>query len=323
MGGAFVAVADSVRAAVVNPAGLTLIPITEVSGATGEPFLGAGVGLGRIRLSGYVARIEEASVTRVDQGPGSAGSLESSVLDSGFAAAVELHSRIRLGGSVSWTRLRMDGERLVGEAQAATVHSDDSSVHATAGLMLILVGDNARALPSLRLGVSWQPGFDWTAGTTGARGSSDEIEIRRPSLLSMGLSWRVSDRWKLAAQGDVIRYGEVISTLQQNVGAAADGFSMGHVVEPRVGAEFTAPLWCGCGLVALRGGLHYGSPGTLLYEGPDPVAAQAFSAQSWRTVATAGISVFSEYFGHGVRLDLDSRNVFDGPELSFALSWRF
>jgi hypothetical protein len=327
LGGAFVGVADSVRAAVANPAGLTLIPITEVSGAFGEPFFGAGVGLGRFRLGGYVARANEAAVTLAELLPGSAGSLESSVLETGIAAAIELHPRIRVGGSLAWTRLRMDGERLVGDPggaalPAASVHSDDSQLHPTAGLLLILVGANQRALPSLRLGVSYQPGFDWNARTTEASVASD-IEIRRPSLVSIGLAWRASDRWRFAAQGDVIRFGEVISTLKRNVGDAADGFSMSHVVEPRVGAEFTAPLWCGCGLAALRAGLHYRSPGTMLYEGPDPAAARAFSARSWSTIATLGASLSAEHFGHAVRFDVDSRNVFDGPELSLAVSLRF
>jgi hypothetical protein len=327
LGGAFVGVADSVRAAVANPAGLTLIPITEVSGAVGEPFFGTGVGLGRFRLSGYIARADEAAVTLADLPPGSAGSLESSVLESGIAAAIELHPRLRVGGSLAWTRLRMDGERTVSGSggapvPAASVHSDDSQLHPTAGLMLILVGANQRALPSLRLGVSYQPGFDWNARTTDASVPSD-VEIRRPSLVSIGLAWRASDRWRFAAQGDVIRLGEVISTLRRNVGDAADGFFMSHVVEPRLGAEFTAPLWCGCGLAALRGGLHYRSPGTMRYEGPDPTAARAFSARSWRTIATLGASLSGEHFGHALRFDVDSRNVFDGPELSFAVSLRF
>jgi hypothetical protein len=324
MGGAFVAVADSVRAAVANPAGLTLIPITEVSAAVGEPFLAAGVGWSRFRLSGYLARTDEASVELSEHVPGGSGALDSSILESGLALAVELHPRVRVGGSLAWTRLRLDGERLVGpsggpQLPAASVHSDDSQLHATAGLMLILVGSNQRALPSLRLGVSYQPGFDWDARMTDAAGSASDIGMRRPSLVSIGLAWRASDRWRFAAQGDVIRYGEVISTLQSNSGAAADGFSMAHSVEPRVGAEFTAPLWCGCGLAALRAGLHYRSPGTLSYQGPDALAARAFSAESWRTVATLGASLSAEHLGHALRFDLDSRNLFDGPELSFVI----
>ena len=61
----------------------------------------------------------------------------------------------------------------------------------------------------------------------------------------------------------------------------------------------------------------------MLYEGPDPAAARAFSARSWSTIATLGASLSAEHFGHAVRFDIDSRNVFDGPELSLAVSLRF
>jgi hypothetical protein len=327
MGGAFVAVADSVKAAIANPAGLTLIPISEIGVSSGRPWLGAGFGHQRFRLAGYVAQTDEAHVELPEPTPGSGGSLGSSVFETGLAAGVALHPRVKLGASLAWTRLRMDGERFVAadggqQAAAASVHSDDGQLHATVGVLVILVGSNARALPSVRLGVTYQPGFDWTARMTDAKGAAD-VAIRRPSLVQVGLAWRASDRWAFAAQSDIIRYGEVISTLERNVGEAADGFSLPHAVEPRLGAEFAAPLWCGCGLVRLRGGLHYRSPGTLLYEGADPVAARAFTAESWRTVASLGASFLAEYFGHALRFDLDSRNVFDGPELSFGIAWRF
>jgi len=329
MGGAFVAIADSVKSAVVNPAGLTLVPVSEIGLSSGRPWLAAGFGRPRIRVAGYVARTDEARVELAEVSPGTRGSLDSSVFEAGLAAGVELHPRVRVGASLAWARLRLEGQRLATgdegqEAVAATVDGEDGRVHATAGLLLILVGANARALPSLRLGVSYQPGFDWSAqmNVTSAA-AADTIEIRRPSLIAFGLAWRASDRWSLLAQGDVIRYGEVVDALERNVGDAAAGFSLANAVEPRLGAEFAAPLWCGCGIVRLRGGLHYRSPGTLLYEGVDPLAAQAFAPRSWRTVATLGASFFAEYFGNALRLDLDSRNVFDGPELSFGIAWRF
>jgi hypothetical protein len=75
--------------------------------------------------------------------------------------------------------------------------------------------------------------------------------------------------------------------------------------------------------VKLRGGLHYRSPGTLLYEGADPVLSRAFAPGSWRTVGTLGASFSSEYYGHGIRLDLDSRDLVHGPDLSFGVVWRF
>jgi hypothetical protein len=205
------------------------------------------------------------------------------------------------------------------------VDGDDGRVRASAGLLVVLIGANARALPSLRLGVSYQPGFDWSAQMKSdpAAGAST-IGIRRPSVISAGFAWRVVDRWTFLAQADIVRYSEVIGALERNVGAdAAAGFLLPNAVEPRLGTELSAPLWCGCGSVRLRGGLHYRSPGTLRYEGSDPMAARSFAPGAWKTVATVGASIFAEYFGNGISLDLDSRDVFGGPDLSFGIVWRF
>ena len=94
-------------------------------------------------------------------------------------------------------------------------------------------------------------------------------------------------------------------------------------MEPRLGTEFATPLRCGCGTVKLRAGLHYESPGNLRYLGSDPVLHDAFRVRSWRTTVTAGASFFAEYFGNAVRLDVDSRDLLDGPALSAGVVWRF
>jgi hypothetical protein len=205
------------------------------------------------------------------------------------------------------------------------VDGEGGQLRASLGLLVVLIGANARALPSLRMGVSYQPGFDWSAQMKADPAApAAPIDVRRPSVITAGFALRAADRWTVLAQGDVIRYSEVVDALVRNVGPdAAAGFRMPNVVEPRVAAEFSAPLWCGCGSVKLRGGLHYRSPGTLGYEGTDPIAAQAFAPGNWRTVAAAGASFFAEYYGNGIRLDLDSRDLVHGPELSFGIVWRF
>jgi hypothetical protein len=76
-------------------------------------------------------------------------------------------------------------------------------------------------------------------------------------------------------------------------------------------------------VVKLRGGAHYQSPGTLRYSGPDPALAAAFPSLQWTAVYSLGASFFSEYLGNAVRLDLDSKDLLDGPELSFGIVWRF
>jgi hypothetical protein len=330
LGGAFVGLADSVQAAVANPAGLTLIPVSEIGVSSGKPWLAAGIGRQRFRMAGYLTQSEDARVEFSDATSSSQGFLDSSAWEAGVAVAAEVNSRVRLGASLAWSRLRLEGQRTVAgadgqETLASSVDGDEGHVRASAGLLVVLIGANARALPSLRLGVSYQPGFDWSAQMkSDPAAAASAIGVRRPTLIAAGLAWRAVDRWTFVAQGDVVRYAELVDSLERNVGAdAAAGFRLPNVVEPRLGAEFSTPLSCGCGSVKLRGGLHYRSPGTLRYEGSDEAAARTFSPRAWTTVATLGVSLFAEYFGTGIRLDLDSRDVIDGPDLSFGIVWRF
>jgi hypothetical protein len=329
LGGAFVAIADSVKAAIANPAGLTLIPITEIGVSSGEPWAAVGVGRPRVRIAGYASRTQEATVQLQDVAPGRVGALGSSVSEAGLALGLSLHPRLKIGGSIASSRLSLDGERRVPgsegtELTAASVSTRDTHVRASAGLLLVLVGTKASALPSLRFGLSWQPGFDWSAQMTDEGASAPRaIAFRRPTLVSGGLAWRASDRWSLGAQGDIILYSEVLSSLERNIGEAALDFTLPSTIEPRFGAEYATPLGCGCGVVRLRGGLHYRSPGTLHYIGPDPILRRTFTQESWRTVAALGASFFTEHMGHAVSLDVDARDVFEGPDLSFGIVWRF
>ncbi len=330
LAGAFVGLADGAQAAVANPAGLTLIPVSEVGLATGRPWTSVAYGRQIFRAAAYFAQTDQATTDLAEVGASTQGSVDSSVWEAGFAAGVQVQSRVRFGASLAWSRLRLDGQRsgpssTAGETVLASVHGYDTHVRASVGMLVILVGASATALPSLRFGASYQPGFDWSAQTTpGPGGSATPVDVHRPTLITGGFAWRASDRWTVLAQGDAIRYGEVVDTLERNVGpAAAAGFHMKNVLEPRVAAEFSAPLWCGCGNVKLRGGLHYRSPGALAYDGPDPVLAQAFVPGSWQTVMTLGASLFGEYAEKGIRLDLDSKDVLHGPELSFGVVLRF
>ncbi len=329
LGGAFVGIADGVKAAFANPAGLTLFPISEIGISSGRPWFGAGFGRTRLRIAGYLMQADETHADLAPAASAAGGFRDSSTWEAGLGAGVEIHPRLKLGASAAWSRFHLRGQRLAAGADgapavAASVDSTDDEVRVSAGLLLILVGANARALPTLRLGVSYQPGFDWSiVQASGPTGATQPVDVRRPTLVSAGLAWRTSDRWSFGAQGDVIRYSEVLDTLHRNVGDAASSFTLRNAVEPRFGAEFVAPLWCGCGIVRLRGGLQYRSPGTLHYSGPDPVAAQAFAGGSWRTVATLGASFFAEHMSNALRLDLDSRDVVNGPDLSFGIVWRF
>src|SRR4030095_17085553 len=97
-------------------------------------------------------------------------SLVASTGEGGLALGVALTSRLRLGGSLATTRLSLDGERRVPgpegtELTASSVTADDTHVRASAGLLLVLVGANARALPSLRLRVSWPARLGFAGAT--------------------------------------------------------------------------------------------------------------------------------------------------------------
>src|SRR5262245_61364343 len=68
MGGAFVAVADSNKAAYANPAGLTLIPVKELGLSSGEPWLGGAVGGRLARVAAYVAETSASELRWSDAG---------------------------------------------------------------------------------------------------------------------------------------------------------------------------------------------------------------------------------------------------------------
>lgn len=322
IGGAFAAVADGGKAAYFNPAGLAQLPLKELELSFADPWLSLGARLGVVRFAAYGTK-------GTSDAP---GALDTTFSEAGFGIGVAPMHNVKLGVAGAWSRFELEGQRTAAGAGGqqtllAGVHGDSRRFRVTAGALVTLFASEIRGLPMMRLGVSYQRGFDWSAEMTeaGAAGPIRRtIDVRRPSVLTAGLAWYGSDRWSFYAQGDVIRYGEVLGSLRRNVGSsAARDFDINDAIEPRAGSEFAFPLSCGCGTVKLRAGLQYLSPGTLVYSGTDPTFEQAFGARSWRAVASLGASLFAEYFGKALRLDLDSKDVFDGPALSFGLVWRF
>jgi hypothetical protein len=313
LGGAFVAVADDAKAAYANPAGLTLVPLTEVGLSSGERWGSASTSvLFPVHIAAYVTRHEQAT-----------NSLDSSTWEGGLSAAFRPRRRLSLGAGVAWSRLSLDTTES-GAASGRVASGEDTHVRFTTGLLVDMIDTSRRALPALRLGISFQPGFDWSIPVARSAGATlVPVDVRRPSLVSAGLAWRPSDRWTIAVEGDLVRYQEVTDTLRRNDAVGAAGFGIPNAVEPRAGIEFGAPLWCGCGTVKVRGGVHYRSSGTLQYTGPDDAVARAFNQGDWETVATLGGSIFSEYFGHAFRFDIDVKDVFHGPDFSFGLVFRF
>jgi hypothetical protein len=310
MGGAFVGLADDTKAAVVNPAGLTLIPLTEVGLSSGDNWGALAAGHRQLRVAGYLTRDAQE-----------APALDSSVFEGGIAASVRPTRRLSLGVGVAWSRLSLDTSP---DAEGMAVDGEDTRARFTAGVLLDLIDTRRRALPALRLGISYQPGFDWSIPFAPPPGAAPAtVDVRRPSLLSAGIAWRQSDHWTVGFQGDLVRYREVMDTLRRNTGDAADDWSLSDAVEPRLGLEFSAPFWCGCGVGKLRAGVHYRSSGILRYDGDDPALIRAFDQDHWETVFTTGASIFAEYFGYALRFDIDAKNVFHGPDISFGIVVRF
>jgi hypothetical protein len=322
MGGAFVAIADEARAAFVNPAGLTQIPVTEVSVSSGLPWVSAATGRQRIRVAAYYTKGEQEPPPA--QGTLELPSLQPAVWEVGAALGVQPSSRVRLGAAVAYRKLRIEeeGRPRQGEPLHPLVGQEDGQVRFTLGMMVDLMPATVVGSSPLKLGASIQPGVTWSFPPR--PGDTAAVEIRRPTLSSVGLAWRASSAWSFTGQFDVIRYHEVVDALRRNVGEVAGrDFGLSNAFEPRVGAEFATPLRCGCGTVKVRAGLHYQSPGTLHFDGSDPELRTAFPVRSRRTTVTLGASFFAEHFGNALRFDLDSRDVLDGPALSAGVVWRF
>ena len=316
MGGAFVAVADDARAAFFNPAGLTQIPLTEISASSGRPWLSAATGRRRFRVAAYFTDGEQEPLPAFDDERQAV--LQPAVWEVGAAAGFQPFRHVRLGVSVAYRNLSIDEEG--GATANPLVGANQGRVRTTVGALIDLIPARIVGSSPFKLGISFQPGVSWTIPREGM----SDVELRRPSVSSVGLAWRANNSWSFSGQADVIRYHEVIDALLRNVGdEAGQDFSLVNAVEPRFGTEFATPLRCGCGTIKVRAGLHYESPGTLVFTGDDPERRDAFRVRSWRTTVTMGVSLFVEHFGNALRIDVDSRDVINGPALSVGAVWRF
>ena len=179
LGGAFVAVADETKAAVVNPAGLTLIPITEVALSSGERWARGGdrakVDPNR-RLPDPQRRGHHA-VSRFE-GLGrrtGGGSSTAAALERGIRSGLE---SAEPGEPARRSRHDRGRER---RGHASALHRRCApGAHLRA----------AAVYPALRLGFSYQPGFDWSIPVEASAAPGAPMDVRRPTVFAAGLAFR-------------------------------------------------------------------------------------------------------------------------------------
>jgi hypothetical protein len=95
MGSAYVALADSVKAAAVNPAGLALVPAWELNLSSLRAWAGAAGGTRKVRVAAY------ASATDSRSGAQGGGRLSAEMSEIGLAAGATLLPRLSVGVAAS------------------------------------------------------------------------------------------------------------------------------------------------------------------------------------------------------------------------------
>ena len=320
LGGAFVALADDSSSATLNPAGLTLLPKTELSGGVlwrGAGSLAADATAGRVG-AGYIGGgapltkkwavggyLTQPFDERVALGPGSsAGRLDTTVTDAGGAVGWSPTPRVRLGLRLNLTHVRVEGEWSRGAGATATLR-----VGAAAGATR-LTGDLGllmQVTDELRVGATYRQGASWDVSRTATNPSAgvaidpgSVYRYRSPSVASAGASLRAGLKVVVSAQLDYIRLSEVRDVFVVRVGPFSAGdYELKDAVEARGGVEFSQPV--GGLSIQVRAGVHGASGASLRYVGTDEAEAIRFRGSSRMTEWSAGASLV---LSSGSRLDV-------------------
>jgi long-subunit fatty acid transport protein len=309
MAGAFVAVGDDSSANILNPAGIALLPKTELAasllsrgsgtvlGDSLQSRMGIGYvgGAGRLArnwaIGGYLTEPFDSRATLSSTALGDTGFLNVTVTDAGAAAAWHPASRLYVGGRLNVRHLRLQG--LWSHVTAAG--ANDLRVGLATGKDRIAgsAGVLFQATERLRLGAVFHQGASWEVDrksqspALGVDLDSSPTALRVPSCASAGASWRLSPRLLLAGQADYVFYGQIQSNLDIRQGAFdRRQYALSNALEARLGAEAS---WRVSSVSAqLRGGLHSRAPATAAFMGTDAMEAAAFAGSTRRLVATLG-----------------------------------
>jgi hypothetical protein len=344
LGGAYVAVADGVRTATVNPAGLAFIPRLELSASTAPLWAGLarridhslpvpppvrptepGVPLPcppgrRARpwaLALYVEQSErQANPVEVVHGPSLSerGLLEGNTEEVGASLAKGLTPWLDVGVTLAWRHLTLDGSSVLldglgNEQRRITLGGDSNKARAIVG---VLASFGPRHSPSdFRLGLAYERDLlSWSVERSEidlARGQVTEptqVKVQQPATLIAGFAWRISDKWLAAGQVGYTWFDGVTRELSRD----ASPFAIKDHVEPRAALELTQSSPIG-GYYKIRAGVRREISGRAVYEGGDPVLRQAYRGLPAAVRASFGLSQLAEFYDHGVRLDLDVSQV--------------
>lgn len=347
LAGAYVAVADSIRTAPLNPAGLALLPRSEFAAGTAERWAGVGKSL---HFGGEavptrptepaipvqctppqparpwaVAIYAEQAITQTNPvdvllGPGrrQTGGLTTSSEEVGLGIAKGLTRWLNVGATFSWRHIRMDGR------------TTDVDLEGRELGRLVLAGDSNKARLAVgalaTFGPTWSPGryrlgasyrrdiIGWTVERTAldlVRGTvTDPARVRvvEPPVASAGIAWRKSDSWLVAAQLDYIFYDQVPAALDRNSSEDVSAFGLHNGWEPRGAIEYTLSSPTG-GYLMVRAGVRRETSGRLAYSGTDTALRQAFRGSPSAFRASVGVSFLAEFYDNAGRLDLDMSQV--------------
>ncbi len=204
-------------------------------------------------------------------------------------------------------------------SNASVHHSLDMPRAIAEGLMVALAS-------RLTLGFASQSGATYEL-TRGAESPllgvtldpGSRYELRRPSTFTGGAHLRLSPRFAVAAQVDLVRWSEIPARLVIRNGARArDEYELHDALEPRLGAEYSLALRDTS--IQVRAGLHAQAPGTLRFTGDDPAEASAFPGSDWNVAGSLGTSVVT---AGGLRVDLAGRFGGERPAVLASVGLRF
>src|SRR3954471_13033368 len=179
LGGAYVALADSVRTTQSNPAGLALIPNSEFNLSTADLWAGGAISLhgapsrtaradcGQRRARPFALalygqqNVQQSTSLDVVTAPGRSqvGNLGSTTEEGGLSIAKGIVPWLDVGATFAWRHLRMDGHAsevdLRGDEQARlTIAGDSNKARLLAGLLATF--GPAESPTAVRIGVAYE-----------------------------------------------------------------------------------------------------------------------------------------------------------------------